>query len=278
VPLLLATLSSVIFGVGDFTGAMAARRSPAVTVVVGAHVTGLLGLAVAAPFFGDGFAPVQDLGWGIAAGLGGSIGVAVLYHALARTPMSVTASVAALVGTAAPVLFGVAIGERPAPLAWVGMAVALPALLLIPGGRRDASGRRSLAGLGYGTAVGLFFGVFGICISRTGSASGVWPLFSARSASVVLMSLVVLISRRPLVAPRAAVPWVVATGVLDSAANVLFLLAVRVELLSLVAVITSLYPASTVALARVVLGERVGRIQALGMVLAVAAVSLIAMA
>jgi len=276
-PLLLAALSSVIFGVGDFAGGMAARRVPAVTVVVGAHLTGLLGLAVVAPFFGSGGPAASDLGWGVLAGLGGSIGVALLYHALARTPMSVTATVAALVGTAVPVLYGILTGERPASLAGVGMALALPALLLIPA-RGDAAGGRSLAGLGYGVAVGVFFGLFGILISRTGSSSGVWPLFAARAASVLLMSIVALGSRRPLLASRGARGLVAITGVFDTAANVLFLLAVRVELLSLVAVITSLYPASTVGLARVVLGERVGRIQAMGMVLAVGAVSLIAVA
>jgi drug/metabolite transporter (DMT)-like permease len=263
--------------VGDFAGALAARRSPAVTVVVGAHFTGLVGLAACAPFFGDGFAPATDLGWGALAGLGGSIGIAFLYHGLATTRMSVIAPVAAVVGTAVPVVFGVITGERPASLAWVGMALAVPALLLIPARRRDAD-PSSTAALGYGVVVGVFLGLFGILISQTGAASGVWPLLAARLASVTLMAVVALAAGRPVVATRPAWALVACAGVLDTAANVLFLLAVRVELLSLVAVIVSLYPASTVALARGVLGERINRVQGAGMALAVAAVALIAAA
>ena len=276
-PLIFATLSSVLWGVGDFAGALAARRAPAVTVVVGAHLIGLVGLAAAAPFFGDGFAPAADLGWGALAGLGGSIGIALLYHALAITRMSVTAPATAVVGTAVPVLFGLITGERPASLAWVGMVFAIPALLLIPARRRHGEAS-SVAALGYGVVVGVFLGLFGILISQTGSASGIWPLLAARLASVTLMAVVALTAHRPVVAPRPAWAFVVWAGVLDTAANVLFLLAVRAELLSLVAVIASLYPASTVVLARVVLGERVYLVQGIGMMLAVGAVALIAVA
>jgi len=276
VPLLLATLSSLIFGVGDFAGAMAARRTPAVTVVVGAHLAGFVGLMAAAPFFGEGVPALTDLGWGALAGAGGSIGIALLYHALATTRMGVTAPIAALVGTAVPVAFGVVIGERPATLAWAGMALALPAMLLISA--RRSTDAPSLPAVVYGLVVGVLFGLFGIVISRTSSASGVWPLLSARGASVILMIAVARGSHRPVVAERRAWSLVSATGLLDTTANVLFLLAVRAELLSLVAMIMSLYPASTVSLARLILGERIRRVQGVGMGLAVAAVTLIAVA
>jgi drug/metabolite transporter (DMT)-like permease len=275
--LFLANLSSAIFGISDFAGGMAARRVSAVTVVFGAHLTGLVGLLVAAPFFGDGAPPLADVGWGVAAGIGGGVGVALLYHGLATTRMSVVAPAAALVGTVVPVLFGVATGERPAPLAWVGMALAVPALLLIPG-RSEGTGSASGRALWYGVVVGILFGLFGVLISRTGADSGVWPLLSARAASVPLMAVVAVGMRRPVVPAPGARGLVFVTGVLDATANVLFLLALRIELLSIVAVITALYPASTVALAFFVLGERVNRVQAGGMALAVGAVALIAVA
>jgi len=275
--LLLANLSSMIFGISDFAGGMAARRASAVTVVVGAHFTGLVGLVAVAPFFGDGAPPIADVGWGIAAGVGGGLGVALLYHGLATTRMNVVAPAAALVGTVVPVLYGVATGERPATLAWVGMALAIPALLLIPG-RSSGDGPGAGKALWYGVVVGILFGLFGVLISRTGADSGVWPLLSARAASVPLMVLVAVGMRRRIVPQRGARGVVLMTGVLDAVANVLFLMALRIELLSVVAVITSLYPASTVALAYFVLGERVNRVQAGGMALAVGAVTLIAVA
>lgn len=275
--LILATLSSLIFGVADFAGALAARRVPAVTVVVGAHLTGLVGLSAVASLFAPGPPPAADLGWGVLAGLGGSVGIALLYHALATTPMSVTAPVAAVVGTAVPVVFGVIIGERPDPVAWVGMVLVIPALLLIPA-RGEAGSGSSMRALGLGSAVGVFFGLFGILISRTGDASGIWPLVAARATSVALMIGVALAWHRPVVPRRHAWPLACTAGLLDSAANVLFVLAVRMELLSLVAVIMAMYPASTVGLARIVLDERVHRTQVVGMGIAVVALILIAVA
>lgn len=276
-PLVLATIASLVFGVADFSGAMATRKAPAVTVVVGANISGLVALIAVAPLFGEGVSPLSDLGWGALGGVAGSIGIALLYHALATTRMGITAPATALVGAATPVAFGIAIGERPMPMAWVGMALALPAMLLLSR-RHHENEVAPVRAVLYGVAVGVCFGVFGILLSRTGPASGVWPLVAARVASAVLMSAVAFGSRRPLVAPAAVWPLMVVAGLLDSGANVLFLLAVRVELLSLVAVIMSLYPASTVGLARVVLGERFSRHQALGMALAVLAVTLIALA
>ena len=275
-PLFLAALSSFTFGVADFVGGFAARRVSAVTVVWGVHGLGLGAVFAVAPLFSDGFGPANALWWGAGAGVAGSIGIVVFYFALATTPTAVVAPVAAVVGTGLPVLFGVVIGERPEPLAWVGMALAVPALLLLPtkSGEHGPAGRGALLGL----CAGVAFSLFGILISRTGADSGLWPLASARIASVALLSVAAPILRRPLFAPRTAWPLIVASGLLDIIANVLFLLAVREELLSLVAVIMSLYPAATIALAHIVVGERFVRRQLLGFGLAAAAVGLIALA
>jgi drug/metabolite transporter (DMT)-like permease len=277
-PLILAALSSVTFGVADFAGGLATRRAPAITVVVGVNGIGLAGILVAAPFFG-GSPGAADLLWGAGAGMAGSLGLVLYYHALATTRMAVAAPVAAVVGAVTPVVFGVIVGERPVPLAWVGITLALPAVLLIGAGAREtrAAHGPALAAF-YGVVTGTLFGLFGILLSRSAEGSGVWPLVTARLASSVLMIGVALIAGRPLIAARRVAGPVTVAGVLDIIANVLFLIAVRRELLSLVAVIMAMYPASTVALARIVLGEQVDRVQAAGMSLAVGAVALIMLA
>lgn len=275
-PLLLAGLSSLVFGIADFAGGLATRRAPAITVVWGAQVVGLASIAAVAPLFSAGAAAGVPLAWGAGAGIAGSIGLVLLYHALATTRISVAAPVAAVVGTTLPVLFGVVIGERPAPLAWLGMALAVPAVVLLSSaGRRDPGPAARAAWLG--ALAGAAFALFGILISRTGTDSGMWPLVAARGASVVLLGVGALAWRRPLVAPRSTWGLVTLSAVLDIAGNVLFLLAVRRELLSLVAVIMSLYPAATIALARIVLGERVIRHQWWGLLLGAGAVILIAL-
>jgi drug/metabolite transporter (DMT)-like permease len=273
-PLLLAGLASIVFGVADFVGGFVTRRAPAITVVWGSQLLSLGAVVALAPFFSDGIAAGSSLGWGAAAGAAGAFGLVIFYHALATTRVAVVASVAAVVGTAAPVLFGVVIGERPAPVAWAGMALAIPALLLLPSGERD-SGRADRA-VWLGIITGVCFALFGIMISRTGSESGLWPLAWARMASVVLLTVTALATGRPLLAPRPTWRFVAAAGLFDMAGNVLFLLAVRRELLSLVAVIMSLYPVSTIALARLVFGERVARRQIAGLGVAALAVALIA--
>lgn len=277
-PLLLAAISSITFGVADFAGGLATRKAPVLTVVVGVYGIGMVGILVAAPFFG-GEPGAADLWWGAGSGLAGALGLVFYYHALATTRMSVAAPVAAVVGALTPVVFGVVIGERPVPVAWVGVGLALPAVLLIgAGGRETRASDGPARAVALGVLTGTLFGLFGILISRTGEASGMWPLVTARASSTVLLVGAAIVAGRPLIASRRVAIPVILAGILDIVANVLFLVAVRRELLSLVAVIMAMYPASTVALARVVLGERVDRVQAAGMLLAVVAVTLIMVA
>jgi drug/metabolite transporter (DMT)-like permease len=274
-PLALAGLSSLAFGIADFVGGFVTRRAPAITVVWGAQVVGLAAVAAVAPLFSADFAADATLLWGAGAGAAGSLGLVVFYHALATTRISVAAPVAAVVGTALPVLFGVIVGERPAPIAWVGMVLAIPAVVSLSASNRDSGPVGRAAWLG--AIAGGAFALFGILISRTGTDSGMWPLVAARLASVVTVAAGALAWGRPLVAARVHWPLITVAALLDISGNVLFLLAVRRELLSLVAVIMSLYPAATLALARIFFGERLGGRQWLGLMLAAGAVVLIAL-
>lgn len=273
--LFLAALSSATFGVADFVGGFATRRAPAASVVWGSHVVALAAVAALAPFTLDGAPPGVDLAWGAAGGVAGSIGLVIFYHALATTRIGVAAPLAAIVGTVLPVVFGVFIGERPGLLAWVGIVAAIPAVAVLAGGSGGGAGPVRRAAV-LGAAAGVAFALFGILVSRTGTDSGLWPLVGARSASLVFLTAFTL-GRGRAPAPEGAWGLSALAGVLDITANVFFLVAVRQELLSLVVVIMSLYPVTTIALARAVLGERITPRQWLGLMVAAAAVAAIAL-
>jgi drug/metabolite transporter (DMT)-like permease len=278
--IVLAVLASAMVGGADFLGGLTARRAPAATVVLTSHLAGLALVLVAAPIVDPGRPPVADLGWGALAGAAGAIGLVLLYHALATTRIVVAAPAAALSGAVVPVVFGIAVGERPPTVAWLGVALAMPALVLISSargldGRMLEHGGRALV---IGAAAGVAFGFFGICLSRTGDASGLWPLVGARLASIPTIALLALGTRRPLVAPPPVLWWALSVGFVDMAANIVFLMALQRGFLSLVVVITSLYPGFTILLARLVLHDEITRRQVAGLALAAAGIALIFMA
>jgi drug/metabolite transporter (DMT)-like permease len=275
-PLILAGLSSLTFGIADFVGGFATRRARAISVVVGSQMVSLATVLAAAPFFHDQVPRPSDWAWGATAGMAGSIGLVAFYHALANTRVSIAAPMAAVASTLTPVIFGVAVGERPSTVAWIGIAIAIPAMLTLPAAPRDHAESVAPAAL-LGGFAGLCFGLFGILISRTAADSGLWPLASARIGSITLMVIVALVWRRPKLPPREVAPIVALAGFLDMLANIFFLLAVRRELLSIVAVIMSFYPAATIALARIIYGERSVRRQWLGIALGAVSVTLIAL-
>jgi len=177
-----------------------------------------------------------------------------------------------------PVVAGLAFGERPGGLALTGIAIAVPAIVLLGWGGGAGAGRRTvdrgslLLAIGAGAGFGLFF----VTLSRASSDAGLWPVLASRCTSVT--ALVVLAAvQRSWEQQRAAVsPLAVGAGLLDTTANALYLLAVQRGLLSEVAVLTSLYPASTIVLARTVLHERLARLQWWGLALAGLAVVAIA--
>lgn len=274
---LLALLSAATFGAGDFLGGLATRRSgPSTTVVLNAHVVGLLFLALLAPLFGTDLQS-NDAVWGLLGGVAGAIGLVLLYRGLAIGTMSVVAPVTALGAAVVPVTYGLLTGERPDLWAIVGAMLSLVAIYLVSRPNDGESGG-SMTGLAEAIGAGLGFGVFFILLAETSSASGLLPLVLARVASVVVLSLVTLSLGRSFRVSRAAMWVTIGAGVFDSGANALFLAAARTGLLTLVAVLSALYPVSTILLARVVLGERLGRGQKLGLAIGLAGVVMIAAA
>jgi drug/metabolite transporter (DMT)-like permease len=273
--LLLALASSLAYGAADFLGGLAARDAHVLRVVMIAAPASLLVELVLWPAIGARFAAGAVV-WGAGSGLASAAAFALLYRTLAIGPMSVLSPVTALVSAALPVSVGLIGGEHLGGLALGGMVLALAAVVLVSTGT-DVSGvrptRTSLAlAFGAGAAIALQL----VCLDQAPDDSGVAPLLIGRtvSSAVVLGAAFALRARVGGAWPslRASA----AAGALDSLANLAFLLAVRDGDLAVVAVITALYPAGTVLLARALLAERVGKTQLAGLGLAAVAVSLLA--
>jgi drug/metabolite transporter (DMT)-like permease len=266
--------SALVYGVADYCGGRAARTEEALAVVVFGQACSVVVVLVAVPLLGDPVAPLRDWLLGGIGGLFGALGLVVFYTAMSRGPMTVVAPVTAVVSAVAPVIWGVATGDRPGIAAFIGIAVAVCSIALVSG-LGGYSGGVVLSTVLLAALGGLGFAITFITLGETGDDAGLWPLVAARSVSVVLASAIVLATGRGFAIARPKRGLVAVGGMLDMTANVLYLLAARRGLLSIVAVISSLYPTSTVALAFGFDGERVTRSQAVGMVLAVAALVLV---
>lgn len=274
--ILLAALSAAVFGASDFLGGIASKRLAVLQVVAVSQVFSLILAVLAAPFFESSGLAAEHLAWGAGGGLAGAMGLGLLYRGLAQGQMAVVAPLTAITGSIVPIIVGLTLGERPSMIAWLGVAIAIPSVALItrsPAGEphRPTSGLDIVLGL----AAGVFFGLFGVFLAQTPEASGVWPLIAAKVASVsVVTGLVVTV--RQSIQVRGNVALLGTLGFGDMAANILILAALRRGLLSLVPVVGALYPVSTILLARIVLNERIHRIQGVGLVAAAVSVVTIA--
>jgi drug/metabolite transporter (DMT)-like permease len=278
--LLFSLVAAVSYGVSDFLGGLASRRARALTVVLVAFPLGTLGLALLVPLFG-GHPGMHAVLAGAACGVLSGFGVLWFYAALAAGPMSVVSPLTALLVAGLPLLAGVAIGERPGVLAIAGAVLALVAVVLVSREERTAvdetpAVRLTPATLWMTVGSGGAYAAYFVLLDGVPVDSGVWPLLVARIVASALV-VVACVLRGALRPPRGtALPLAVGAALLDVVANVAFLYGLRAGLLSLVSVLTSLYPAATVLLARFVLGERPGPVQRVGLGLAAAAVALIA--
>ncbi len=272
----LALLSAAGFGGGDFLGGVATRRSGSVLpVILLAHLVGL-GVAVALLGFFPSEVSVAAISGGAIGGAVGAAGFALLFRGLAVGRMAVVAPITAVGAAALPLVWGLAAGERPGAVALAGAIVGVLAIPLIAGAATTAAGRPDRAGFIEAVGAGVAFAVFFVVLDATPSDSGVVPLVAARLTTVPIFAALAVLTGRGVAVPRSALGATLGSGFLDMVGNGLFLAATRQGLLALVAVLTSLYPAFTILLARVVLHERVGRVQALGLGLAGVGVALMA--
>jgi len=271
----LAVLSSITYGAADFLGGLGSKRSSTISVVVFSQLSGLILVLLALPFLPGSSPSAIDFAWGAAAGLAGGIGVGLLYRGLAVGVMSVVAPVTAVCAVIIPLVVGVALGERPSSLAVVGVALAIMAIVLVSLSDHVEQGRAATSGVMLAIGSGIAIGIFLVFLQRTGPSAGLWPLVAARAVSIVLFTIIGVMTREKLIPLRQSMPIVIGGGALDMLANILYLIAVRQGMLSIVATLTSLYPASTIVLARIVLRERLRLVQMAGVVCAGAAIILI---
>jgi drug/metabolite transporter (DMT)-like permease len=276
---LLAVGSAALYGAADFLGGLSARHGQTMLVVVVSQFAGMVLVALALPFGGVPVPPLAEWVWGAIAGLAGGIGVALLYRALAVGVMSLVAPVTAVCAVIVPLAVAVAaLGERPAGQAAVGMGIAVVAIVLVSRTeqtRTTGEHGNPRRGLGLALASGVAIGLFFLALARTSSTAGLWPLFAARGASVLLFSSLVAVQGTSFKLSPSVLPIAIAGGIVDMLANWLYLLASRRGPLTIVVTLASLYPASTVLLARVVLHERLTRHQWVGVALALAAIVMI---
>jgi drug/metabolite transporter (DMT)-like permease len=272
---LLGLLVAATYGTGDFFGGMASKRNRPSAVVAVSQGFGLVAL-VAVVAVDGGSRIGDDLVAGALAGIAGLVGLILLYRGLARGTMSVVAPITAVGAGVVPFAWGVITGDRPSAVSLVGVVGALVAIALVS--TADAVEDRSTTARDVGLAVvsGTAFGVLFILLGTTDEGSRMWPVLAARVASVTLVTGGVVVTRQSLRPAPGTLGTIAVAGVLDVLANVLYVLATREGLLSLVSVLSSLYPAATIVLARVVLRERMNRVQVAGVGLAIAGVVLIA--
>jgi drug/metabolite transporter (DMT)-like permease len=277
VAVLLALASALLWGASDFGGGLASRRAGAQAVVAGSQAVGLVALLVLLPWLG-GRPTAGDLLLGAAAGAAGGIGLVVFYRAMAGGVMSVIAPTTGVCAAAVPVLSGLAFGEHIAPAAAAGIVLALVAVVLVAaeGGLGSLRAVRP-ASVGPALVAGVLFGLFFVFLHRTSPSGGLAPLVAARVTSVVLIAAATLAGRQSMRIPRRVLPVVALAGLGDVTANALYLVATQHGQLAITGVLASLYPASTVVLAQLVLRERLVATQAAGLAAATAAVVLIAL-
>ncbi|MFF5234232.1 EamA family transporter [Dactylosporangium sp. NPDC000521] len=282
--IMLAALSGLVWGVGDFAGGKASQRVDSKTVVVlskAASIPLLLLFLVLMPVDPHPGA----LGWGAAAGALGMVGMMVFYRAMAGGAMTIVAPVSAVTTALLPLAAGLLSGERPGALALAGAGCAIAAIALVslvPGGDSDAdgAGRVSARLLGMALGAGVAFGLFFICLSAASDAAGgdagMWPVLGAQLTAVVLGAPLLLRGRGAARPSGAPLRWLLAAGMLDMSANALYVLAVQRGDLSIIAPVASLYPVSTVLLAMLVDRERLRPVQLAGLGLAATALVLVA--
>lgn len=275
--ILLAALCAVTYGLADYSGGRASRSVASAVVTLLGQATSFVLVVTGVIVIGTPIASAHDLWWGAAGGVAGGFALIAFYTALSRGTMTVVAPTTAVVSAILPVIVGLSLGERPSGTALVGIVIACLAVALVSGVIGTRHRETTLSTVVLAATAGAGFGFIFIAFARTADDSGLWPLVAARAASIPVVAIVVIATRPGRGAMRSVIWLIVASGLLDMAANLFFLEASHRGLLSIVAVISSMYPVSTVCLAFGLDRERVSRTQATGLALAATALTLVSL-
>lgn len=274
---LLATLAALTYGVADYCGGRASRTATSVAVAFWAEAAGVLLAVILLLVLGDPFPAGRDVWLGLLTAASAAVGLVAFYAALAGRAMSVVAPLTAVISAVIPVFIGLLQGERPGPAALGGIAVAGVAIALVSGAGAAPASRPSATTLTLAVIAGIGFALVFISLDATQEVSGVWPLAIARVGSLPLIAGTGRVTRQSLRIPRPLWPLVAIGGLFDMTANVLYLFSTNHGLLAVVAVLTAMYPVTTVCLAYTLDHERLTRSQFIGLVLAVSALVLVAL-
>ncbi len=271
----LALCAAVLWGAGDFLGGLASRRTALLVVLFWSQVSGLLGLVVWVLWSGAERPGAGAMLAALGAGLAGVVGLACLYRGLAVGAMGIVAPISAT-APVIPLVVDLARGRSPGTLQWIGIVVALAGVVLVS--REPGSGRAPVvaAGVGLALVASLGFGVFLVGIGIAAEDSSSWAAATARFAEAGVVVLALAATRTSARCSRRLLPVVVAVGTFDAGANALIALAASRGTIGIVAVLSSLYPVTTILLARAALHERLGPVRAGGGLIAIAGAALIA--
>ena len=271
----LALAAAASWGSADFLGGLSTRRLSILTVSVVSQGAGLLFTLMVVVASGEAAPSAHVLMLGLLAGLLGTVGLAALYSGLALGPMGVVAPLAAMSGIV-PVAVGLFRGEQPAAIQLVGVVLAIAGVIMASRHRDETGARIHPRAVALALVAALTLGVLIVLLDDAGTLSPAWTVLMVRIAALCLLSVPILVRRPSFEMDRGQLTTLAAVGILDNGANLLFVLAAQRGLLSLIAVLASLYPVSTVLLARAVLHERLSRVQVAGVVMALTGVALIA--
>jgi drug/metabolite transporter (DMT)-like permease len=271
----LALGAAVAWGAADFLGGLKSRAVATIVVVAFGQATGLVLVAAFVAARGEGFPETRFFVYAVLAGIAGAVGIAALYRGLAVGSMSIVAPITAT-GAVIPVAVGVSTGERPTALQGAGLALALGGVVLAarqPGG--ETLRGRVAAGVGLALLAALGIGSFLVALDAASEGGVAWALLVQRSVCLGLVLAAGALLRTGVNVSRVDLAPMVAIGALDMAANALFAVASTRGLVSVVSVVASLYPVTTVVLARLLLAERISRAQQVGVAGALMGVVLI---
>jgi drug/metabolite transporter (DMT)-like permease len=272
----LGLAAGISWGIADFIGGLKSRQKSVLIVLVLSQAVGALLLAAIVAVRGEGPPASEFLIYGVLAGLSGLVGLAAFYRGMAVGAMAVVAPISAM-GAAIPVAVGLSTGDRPGTVQVVGLGLALVGILLAAREKAPgAAGARVAAGTGLALVAALGFGGFFVGLDVASDGDVLWALLAARTCDTLLLVGVAVAMRAKLELSARDSRDLAAVGVFDVTANGLFAVASTQGLVSLVAVLASLYPVVTIFLASLVLKERIRRSQAVGVALALVGVAAIA--
>lgn len=272
----LALGAALSWGASDFLGGLKSRSRPLLSVLLISQATALVLLAIIVAARGAGPPDPAFLAQAAIAGLGETVGIAALYRGLAVGAMSIVAPVAAA-APIVPLLAGLAAGQVPGPLQFAGLALTILGLVITSRGPTTEAGARPLASILYGLLAALGFGTFFLTMHNAGQADTGWALLTARLVTVMVIVSVSVLSRHRVAVRKSDLPVLAVIGVLIVAADTQYTLASVLGPVGVAAVLGSLHTVVTIALARIVLKERLNRLQQIGIgivLLGVVAISL----